>query len=132
MYVFDAQWQGEQEVSLRMAGLYRGLNTRWPDTIKLALGPSSCQPRRPFSVYMGRSTRHNVFRNMENATALAPLARVAAENQSVLFLDTRASKLSFTPTRLTPCHYDLPLGPMAEALVQVALNGLYRGGARRA
>eukprot|EP00966_Prymnesium_polylepis_P099384 2301743-Prymnesium_polylepis.1 len=79
---------------------------------------------------MGSRTRHNIFHSLDNASALRPHARAAAENQSVLFLDTLPSKLAFRPTRLTPCHYDLPLGPMAEALVQIALNGL-RGAAER-
>ena len=76
---------------------------------------------------MGRRTRHNIFHAFENATALRPLARAAAENESVLFLDSLPSKANFAPTRLAPCHYDLPVGPMAEALVQIALNGVFGG-----
>ena len=75
---------------------------------------------------MGRRTRHNIFKQVDNASALAPVARAAAANQSVLFLDTRPSKTAFVPTRVTPCHYDLPLGPMADALVQIALNSLFK------
>ncbi|KAL1522364.1 hypothetical protein AB1Y20_017356 [Prymnesium parvum] len=124
MYAFDAQWQEAKEVATRMRGLFQGLRERFSSAQLLTLGPSSCQPRRPFSVYMGRTTRHNTFHNVENASALAPYALEAAQNQSVLFVDTLPSKIAFVPTSTTPCKYDLPLGPMSEALVQIVLNGL--------
>ena len=125
MYAFDAQWQNADEINLRMRGLFRGLNVNYPEALKLTLGPSSCQDKRPYSVYMSSRTGHNIFHNVENASALAPYARAAAENMSVLFLDTLPSKRAFTPTRLAPCHYDLPFGPMSEGLVQIALNSLF-------
>lgn len=106
--------------------LYPSLPCADGATRKLFLGPSSCLPGRPYSTYMGRRTRHNIFKQLDNASALAPVARAAAANQSVLFLDTRPSKTAFVPTRVTPCHYDLPLGPMADALVQIALNSLFK------
>ena len=127
MYAFDAQWQGPTEVGTRMRGLFRGLKERFGQARLLTLGPSSCQPRRPYSVYMSKTSRHNIFHQVENASALRPHAREAAANQSVLYIDTLPSKIAFTPTRLTPCHYDLPLGPMSEALVQIALNGVFAG-----
>ena len=108
-----------------MRGLYGGWNERYGAAVpKLALGPSSCQPGRPYSTYMSKTSHHNMFHNMENATSLRPEARLAAENQSVLFLDTLPSKIAFTPTARTPCHYDLPLGAMSEAYVQMLLNTL--------
>ena len=61
MYAFDAQWQGAEEVEIRQRGLYYGIKERWPATPVLALGPSSCQPARPYSVYMGSKSRHNIF-----------------------------------------------------------------------
>jgi hypothetical protein len=51
-------------------------------------------------------------------------ARVAAANHSVLFLDMAPPMLSAPPLRSSPCHYDLPVGRVAEALVQIALHGL--------
>ena len=127
MYAFDAQWQSPAEVGTRMRGLFFGLKERFGSARLLTLGPSSCRPGQPHSIYMGRRTRHNIFHQAENASAIRPHAREAARNQSVLYLDTLPSKAAFTPTRLTPCHYDLHFGPTVEALVQIALNGLHLG-----
>ena len=74
---------------------------------------------------MSSRSRHNIFHGVDNASALRPYAREAAENQSALFLDTLPTKAAFTPTRLVPCHYDLPLGQMSEALVQIAINSVF-------
>lgn len=125
MYAFDAQWQGPPEMGIRLRGLFRGLNEHFASALKLSLGPSSCPAGKQYSEYMGQRTRHNMFHGVENASALAPEARLAALNQSILHLDTRPSKLRFPPTKQLPCHYDLPLGPMSEALVQIALNALF-------
>lgn len=127
MYAFDSQWQQASEVGRRMRGLYSGWNEHFGQLLKFVVGPSSCQPGRPYSTYMGKGSHHNIFHNMPNATALRPEARDAAENQSVLFLDTLPSKAAFTPTRRTPCHYDLPFGAMSEAYVQMVLNALNSG-----
>ena len=86
-------------------------------------GPSSCTPGK-YSVYMGHGTRHNTFKNMENASALIPNARAAAANESVLYVDTSGPQMSVPPLRNSPCHYDLPIGRIAESLVQIALHGL--------
>ena len=73
---------------------------------------------------MGRATRHNTFKSMENATDLTPYAREAAANHSVLFVDTTRPVQTVPPLRSSPCLYDLPVGRMAEALVQIALKGM--------
>eukprot|EP00966_Prymnesium_polylepis_P134431 3106776-Prymnesium_polylepis.1 len=42
MYAFDAQWQGPNEVSLRMRALFKGFNERYGSSArKLTLGPVS-------------------------------------------------------------------------------------------
>ena len=70
------------------------------------------------------AARHGSFHNLDNSSALIPGARQAALNHSVLFVDSSRPMLTVPPLRTSPCHYDLPLGVMAEALVQVALNAL--------
>ena len=73
---------------------------------------------------MGRGTRHGSFHNLDNASALIPGARQAATNHSVLFLNSEPLQLAVPPLRTSPCHYDLPVGLMAETLVQVALKAI--------
>lgn len=129
MGAYDSQWQNEKEVATRLSGLYQGLAGRWPAAspdapLLLANGPSSCPAGRKYSVYMGRGTRHGSFHNLDNASALIPGARQAALNNSVLFVDTHHPQTTAPPLRTSPCHYDLPLGVVAEALVQIALSGL--------
>ena len=126
---YDSQWQNAGEVGIRLSGLFQGLTDRWPASehhspLLLANGPSSCARSKKYSVYMGRGTRHGTFHNLDNASALIPYARTAAANHSVLFVDTSHSQMSVPSIRTSPCHYDLPLGIMSEALVQITLNGL--------
>jgi len=134
MGTYDSQWQDAQEVTTRLSGLFRGLADRWPAgeagaPLLIANGPSSCAAGKKYSVYMGRGTRHGTFRNLDNASALIPGAREAARNHSVLYVDTSPMQMSAPPLRTSPCHYDLPLGVVAESLVQVTLNGLKHAGA---
>ena len=129
MGAYDSQWQNANEVSRRLSGLFEGITTRWPaaeagSPLVLSAGPSSCARDKKYSVYMGSGTRHGSFRNLDNASALIPLARQAALNNSVLFVDTSYTQMSVPPLRTSPCHYDLPLGVMAETLVQITLNAL--------
>lgn len=58
---------------------------------------------------------------------LIPHARAAAANHSVLYVDTSGPQMSVPPLRSSPCHYDLPIGKVAEALVQIVLGGLRSG-----
>lgn len=129
MGAYDSQWQDEFEVSKRLAGLYRGISERWPASgtgapLLIGLGPSSCTPGKQYSHYQGRGTRHGSFHNLENASSLIPRARQAALNHSVLFVDTSAPQTSVPPLRSSPCMYDLPIGLVAEAVVQIALSTL--------
>ena len=132
MGAYDSQWQAAEEVAGRMSGLYQGLGARWPaaeaaSPLLLTLLPSSCTPGKKYSVYMGRGTRHGSFHNLDNSSALIPLARQAAVNRSVLYVDTSRAQTTVPPLRTSPCHYDLPIGIVAEILVQVTLNALSRG-----
>ena len=130
MGTYDSQWQSVREVSGRLGGLFEGLAARFrtagnpkpPHLIYSA--PTSCPRDRKYSVYMGKDTRHNHFHSMANASALVPYARVAARNNSVLFVDTSGVQGRAPPLRSSPCHYDLPIGMVTEALVQVTLNAL--------
>ena len=129
MGAYDSQWQNVAEVSKRLAGLFEGLVDRWParepsSPLLLYNGPSSCAPGKRYSVVMGQKTRHNTFHSMPNASALIPHARTAAANHSVLYLDTSGPQMSVPELRNSPCHYDLPIGRTAEALVQIALRGV--------
>ena len=133
MGTYDSQWQPATEVSLRLGGLFEGLAARWPPgpaaPLLLSLGPSSCAGNHKYSVYMGRNTRSGSFKNLDNASSLAPYARAAVLNHSALFLDTRPAQMTVPPLRTSPCHNDLPLGATAEVLVQTALNALAATGA---
>jgi hypothetical protein len=129
MGTYDSQWQTVGEVSGRLEGLFEGLAARWPATaagspLLLFSGSSSCTHGKKYSVYMGKDTRNNHFKNMPNASALIPYARRAAANRSVLFLDTAPVLSRVPPLRTSPCHYDLPLGLMAETLIQITLSAL--------
>ena len=129
MGAYDSQWQNVHEVSLRMNGLFEGFNHKWPAAtpgapLIMTNGPSSCARGKQYSVYMGHDTRHNTFHSMPNASALIPYARIAAANRSVLYVDTSGPQMSVPPLRSSPCHYDLPIGRTAEALVQIALRGV--------
>ena len=128
MGAYDSQWQNVHEVSHRLAGLFEGLAQRWPASdprppLLAFSGPSSCAQGKRYSVYMGHSTRHNTFHNMDNASSLIPFARQAAANHSVLYVDTSGPQMSVPPMPSSPCHYDLPIGRTVEALVQIALRG---------
>eukprot|EP00966_Prymnesium_polylepis_P090391 2093352-Prymnesium_polylepis.2 len=133
MGAYDSQWQSAHEVSRRLSGLFEGIGARWPPAeagspLVVSAGPSSCAAGKKYSVYMGRSTRHGSFHTLDNASALIPGARQAALNHSgVLFVDTSHVQMSVPPLRTSPCHYDLPLGLMAETLVQIVLNALAAG-----
>ena len=127
---YDSQWQPAEEVALRIGGLLDGFAKRWPadgagSPLLLLNSLSSCaaDPSR-HSVYMGMGTKHGSYRKLANASALIPHARQASANNSVLYLDTSFSQMSVPPLRTSPCVYDLPVGIMAEALVQMTLNGL--------
>ena len=129
MGAYDSQWQNVHEVSKRLAGLFEGMANKWPaadagSPLLLFNGPSSCAKNKQYSVYMGSGTRHGTFRNMDNASSLIPYARVAAYNHSVLYLDTSGPQMSVPPLRNSPCMYDLPIGRMAESLVQIALRAV--------
>ena len=106
---YDSQWQNVHEVSLRMGGLFQGLNDKWPadapaSPLIMYSGPSSCMSRKPYSIYMGHDTRHNTFHSMPNASSLIPYARIAAANRSVLYVDTSGPQMSVPPLRSSPCH----------------------------
>lgn len=129
MGAYDSQWQNVHEVSNRLGGLFEGLGQRWPAAqpaapLFVTLGPSSCAPGKQYSVYMGSHTRHNTYKSMANASTLIPYARAAATNHSVLYVDSSGPMLTVPPLRSSPCMYDLPIGRMAEALVQVVLRGV--------
>ena len=131
--VYDSQWQPAEEVALRIGGLLDGLVKRWPadgaegSPLLLLNSLSSCaaDPAR-HSVYMGMGTKHGTYRKLANASALIPHARREARRAGALFLDTSGPQLHPSRPALpnSPCHYDLPIGVVAEALVQIALNGV--------
>lgn len=129
MGTYDSQWQTVGEVSGRLSGLFEGFALRWPASeprapLLVFSGSSSCASGKKYSVYMGKETRHNHFHNMPNASSLIPYARQAATNRSVLYIDTNGVQLTVPPLRSSPCHYDLPIGVMSEALVQITLGAL--------
>ena len=135
MGAYDSQWQNAEEVgAVRLGGLFEGMRARWPaaaagSPLILTTGPASCAgPGKPYSVYMGRGTRHGTFRNLDNASALIPNARRSAASHSVVYVDSSPILASVPPLRTSPCYYDLPIGVMAEALVGTALQGLASSG----
>jgi len=129
---YDSQWQNADEVANRLGGLLDGLTAHWPATahaspLLLLNSLSSCPRGQLYSVYMGEGAhKGGTFRNLPNASALIPRARSEALSRGVLFLDTSYSQLSVPALRTSPCHYDLPIGVMSEALVQIVLNAVFR------
>mmetsp|Transcript_74708 Transcript_74708/g.124630 ORF Transcript_74708/g.124630 Transcript_74708/m.124630 type:complete len:382 (+) Transcript_74708:380-1525(+) len=132
---YDSQWQPLEEVAGRIGGMIEGFARRWPPTAKgspllLLNSLSSCPQNQRYSVYMGTGTRHGTYRKLPNASALIPHARAAVSAHGALFFDTSTPQLTVPPLRNSPCHYDLPIGVMAEQLVQIVINAIFRDAAR--